>query len=79
MSKRLTRREFLKASAMGAAVCVISGCSPGLQREEFLESYIQPPEEGLPGENLWYASTCRECLAGCGIIVRSSEGTGAQD
>jgi anaerobic selenocysteine-containing dehydrogenase len=74
MSKRLTRREFLKVSAAGAAVCVVSGCSPGMQREEFLESYIQPPEEGLPGENLWYASTCRECLAGCGIIVRSSEG-----
>jgi anaerobic selenocysteine-containing dehydrogenase len=74
MSNRLTRREFLKAGAVGAAVCVVSGCTPGLQREEFLESYIQPPEEGLPGENLWYASTCRECLAGCGIIVRSSGG-----
>jgi anaerobic selenocysteine-containing dehydrogenase len=28
----------------------------------------------LPGENLWYASTCRQCAAGCGVIVRVSEG-----
>jgi anaerobic selenocysteine-containing dehydrogenase len=74
MSNRLTRREFLKASAIAAAACVVSGCSPQLQRTEYLESYVIPPEEGLPGENLWFASTCRQCSAGCGIIVRSSEG-----
>ncbi len=74
MPKPLTRRQFLKASAITAAACVVSGCSPELQRSEYLESYVQPPEEGLPGENLWFASTCRQCSAGCGIIVRSSDG-----
>jgi anaerobic selenocysteine-containing dehydrogenase len=59
---------------MTAAATVVSGCSPSLQRTEYLESYVEPPEEGLPGENLWYASTCRQCSAGCGIIVRASEG-----
>jgi hypothetical protein len=34
----------------------------------------QTPEEELPGENLWFASTCRQCSAGCGIIVRTSNG-----
>ena len=72
MSNRLTRRQFLKVGAVAAAASVVSGCTPALQRTEFLESYIQPPEEGLPGQNLWYASTCRECSAGCGIVVRSS-------
>lgn len=74
MSNRLTRREFLKVGAMAAAATVVSGCTPSLQRSELLESYVSPPEEGLPGENLWYASTCRQCSAGCGIIVRASEG-----
>ena len=59
---------------MAAAASVVSGCTPSLQRSELLESYVEPPEEGLPGENLWYASTCRQCSAGCGIIVRASEG-----
>jgi hypothetical protein len=29
-----------------------------LQETKNAESYVQPPEEGLPGENLWYASAC---------------------
>jgi anaerobic selenocysteine-containing dehydrogenase len=74
MSHRLTRRDFLKMSAMAAAASVVSGCTANLQRTEYLESYVRPPEEGLPGENLWYASTCRQCSAGYGIIVRVSEG-----
>ena len=61
MSNQLTRRDFLKVSAMAAAATVVSGCTPSLQRTEYLESYVIPPEEGLPGENMWYASTCRQC------------------
>jgi anaerobic selenocysteine-containing dehydrogenase len=74
MSKNLTRRDFLKAGALASTAAVISGCNVNLQRTEHLESFVLPPEEGLPGENLWYASTCRQCAAGCGIIVRASEG-----
>jgi anaerobic selenocysteine-containing dehydrogenase len=74
MPNRLTRREFLKMGTLAATATVLSGCTVDLQRTEYLESYIQPPEEGLPGENLWYASTCRQCSAGCGIVVRTSEG-----
>src|SRR4029453_2737688 len=28
----------------------------------------------LPGVPVWYASTCRECSAGCGILVKQREG-----
>jgi len=74
MSPKLTRRTFLKAGALAAATTVVSGCTVNLQRTEYLESYVKPPEEGLPGESLWYASTCRQCPAGCGTIVRVSNG-----
>ncbi len=74
MSQKWTRRKFLKVSALTAAASVVSGCTVNLQQTEYLESYARPPEEGLPGENLWYASTCRQCSAGCGIIVRLSNG-----
>ncbi len=74
MSKKLTRRDFLKVGALASTVAVISGCNVNLQRKEYLESFVIPPEQGLPGENLWYASTCRQCSAGCGVIVRVSEG-----
>ncbi len=73
MSK-LTRRKFLQAGSVAAAASVLSGCTLNLQRIEYLESYAEPPEEGLPGEDLWYATTCRQCQAGCGVIVRVSNG-----
>ncbi len=70
MTKRLSRREFLKLTA-GATV--VTGLAPGVRRM-VLEPYVQPPEEVLPGEATWYASTCRLCPAGCGIIVRVING-----
>jgi anaerobic selenocysteine-containing dehydrogenase len=39
-----------------------------------LEPSTRPPEESLGGEETWYASTCRQCAAGCGILVRVVNG-----
>ena len=33
-----------------------------------------PPDGVTPGVPTWYASTCRECPAGCGIHVKTREG-----
>lgn len=43
-------------------------------RKVALEPYVRPPEQELPGRATWYASTCRQCPAGCGIIVRVING-----
>lgn len=56
---------------MGAAVA--TGLAPAV-RNIVLEPYVSPPEETLPGKATWYASTCRQCSAGCGIIVRTING-----
>jgi len=74
MPRSVTRRTFLRIGAATAAATFISGCGVNLQRTEYLETYVRPPEEGLPGQDTWYASTCRQCPAGCGIIVRVSNG-----
>ncbi|HEX6304497.1 MAG TPA: molybdopterin-dependent oxidoreductase [Anaerolineales bacterium] len=68
--KKITRRDFLKISA-GTAVA--TGFAPRL-RKVVLEPFVRPPEEALPGEATWYASTCRQCQAGCGIMVRVVNG-----
>ena len=70
MTKKISRRDFLKLA--GGAV-VLTGTSPSI-RQLVLEPYVQPPEEILPGKATWYASTCRQCPAGCGIIVRVING-----
>src|SRR3990170_7971852 len=69
MTKRLSRRDFLKIAAAGAA----AGLSPAA-RGIAVEPFVQPPEQVLPGQATWYASTCRQCPAGCGIIVRVING-----
>ena len=74
MTKRITRRQFLQMTGLTGTAVAVSGCTINLQRHETLEPYVVPPEEALPGENVWYASTCRQCPAGCGIIVRVSNG-----
>ena len=67
----MNRREFLKV--LGAAgATTLAGCAS--EAPEKLIPYLIPHEEINPGEALWYASTCRECPAGCGLLVKTREG-----
>jgi len=68
----MKRRTFLQLTGMTAAGTVLSGCQSG---NEKLIPYLVPPDEGVtPGKADYYASSCRFCPAGCGILVRVSEG-----
>jgi anaerobic selenocysteine-containing dehydrogenase len=73
MTKKITRRDFLKLGATGAAVSVLTGCQ-NPRHWVVLEPYVKPPEEQLAGQPTWYATTCRQCPAGCGVIVRIMNG-----
>jgi anaerobic selenocysteine-containing dehydrogenase len=68
----MKRRTFLKLSSMTSASIALAGCQ---KSNEKLIPYLVPPEDGsTPGLADYYASTCRQCPAGCGILVRISEG-----
>jgi menaquinone reductase, molybdopterin-binding-like subunit len=68
----MKRRTFLQLAGMTTAVAWLSGCK---SKNEKLIPYLIPPDEGVtPGLAEYYASTCRFCPAGCGILVRVSEG-----
>ncbi|RME43336.1 MAG: hypothetical protein D6791_15670, partial [Chloroflexi bacterium] len=75
MANEISRRDFLKIGG-GAALglTVLSGCTWDLQQTAVMEMYTNAPEYTLPGENYWFASTCRMCPAGCGIVARISNG-----
>lgn len=73
MTPKISRRDFLKLGVMGTGTVVLAGCKFP-QRYVVLEPYVKPPEEQLTGQDTWYASTCRQCPAGCGIIVRIMNG-----
>lgn len=73
MSRKVTRRDFLKVGTLGIASAVLAGCQ-NPRRWVVLEPYVKPPEEQLAGVATWYASTCRQCPSGCGILVRTMNG-----
>lgn len=64
----LSRRDFLKG--VGLAVGGLGLTSGGYER---LIPYVNQPENIVPGVATWYATSCRECPAGCGMIVRNRE------
>jgi anaerobic selenocysteine-containing dehydrogenase len=68
----MDRRTFLQLGSMTAAGAVLAGCKSA---NEKLIPYMIPPDEGVtPGKATYYASSCQSCPAGCGILVRVSEG-----
>ena len=72
--KKLTRRDVLKLAGVGGAVAaVLSGCGP-MSRYVRRKPYTEMPEFQLPGTSVYFATLCRECPAGCGILVRTVEG-----
>ena len=68
----IKRRDFLKIIGVaGGTAAVASSCSEPVEQ---IIPYVIPPEGIIPGVPNYYASTCRECPAGCGIKVKNREG-----
>jgi molybdopterin-containing oxidoreductase family iron-sulfur binding subunit len=65
------RRDFLKLVGVGAGAAAAAGCA---EKVEKLIPYVVQPEEITPGVPVYYASTCRECPAACGLHVKTREG-----
>ncbi|MBE9542895.1 MAG: molybdopterin-dependent oxidoreductase, partial [Proteobacteria bacterium] len=72
MKKGINRRDFLKMSALGGATVVAAGCDS--DPVEKLMPLLVPPYDYVSGVSLHFATTCRECSAACGLIVRTREG-----
>ncbi len=73
MSSQFSRRDFLKLTGAGIAAAILTGCGP-LSRYVTREPYFQMPEYTYNGVSTYYATTCRECPAGCGTVVRTMQG-----
>ncbi len=66
----MNRRTFLKIAGIGS-VSFAFGCNPPPKN---LFSLVKAPDDMVVGQATWYASTCRECPAGCGILAKNREG-----
>jgi anaerobic selenocysteine-containing dehydrogenase/Fe-S-cluster-containing dehydrogenase component len=66
------RRDFLKVLSVTGAATAAVGCASG--DVEKLIPYLVSPDNTVPGVSNYYATTCRECAAGCGLIVEVRDG-----
>ena len=74
MSDPISRRDFLKLAGLGTGVAaVLTGCGPA-SRYVKRQPYSDMPEYTMTGKSTYFATTCGECSAGCGLIVRTMEG-----
>src|ERR1700683_1087403 len=67
----ISRRSFIKLAATAGAAAAIPGCEPAARK---LIPYVVPDENVVPGVPSFFATTCNECPAGCGVVARIREG-----
>ncbi|MGO9604700.1 MAG: molybdopterin-dependent oxidoreductase [Candidatus Binataceae bacterium] len=71
MPEGLSRRTFIKLAATAGAAAAVPGCEPAARK---LIPYVVPDENVTPGMPTFYATTCAECSAGCGLVATVREG-----
>jgi molybdopterin-containing oxidoreductase family iron-sulfur binding subunit len=69
---RVSRRDFLKILSASGLSLTLGSC--GKEETRYLYSELVQPEEMIPGVPRWFPSVCRECPAGCGLLVKNREG-----
>jgi molybdopterin-containing oxidoreductase family iron-sulfur binding subunit len=74
------RRDFLRVLGWGGAgvsasaalsACGFTSVDSGV---ETVTSYVEPEDFNIPGVGIYYASTCTQCGALCGVVGRVRDG-----
>jgi len=67
MGRRDVMRLFSASALLGATACV-------KRPAEKIIPYVNQPVDFTPGNPVYYATTCNECAAACGVVVKTREG-----
>jgi anaerobic selenocysteine-containing dehydrogenase len=66
------RRDFLKILGATGATTAVVGCSS--EKVGKLIPYVTSPDNTVAGVSQFYATTCKECAAGCGVLAEVRDG-----
>ena len=78
-ANKVNRRNFMKIIGLSGAGTALAGCDMPTtvtleEGKEHVVAYLAPEEYVIPGVGVFFASTCRQCPAGCGVHGRVREG-----
>ncbi len=68
----IERRQFLKTLGLAGSAAMLDGCAEPPAQE--LIPYFSSPDAVVAGTPAHYATTCRACPAGCGLIATTMNG-----
>ena len=64
--------ESVRSPSVGlVASTAAAGCGPTAEK---LYPYVSPPENIVPGVAVHFATVCRECSTGCGVLAKNRDG-----
>ena len=67
----MNRRDFFKIVTTAGATAATAGCQPAGEK---ILPLVVPSDQLVPGVASWFATVCRECPAGCGVLARNRDG-----
>src|SRR5881628_1092659 len=67
----MKRRDFFKIVTTSGATAAVAGCQQSAER---ILPLVVPNEQIVPGVATYFATVCRECPAGCGVLARNRDG-----
>jgi molybdopterin-containing oxidoreductase family iron-sulfur binding subunit len=67
----MNRRDFFRVVATAGATAAAAGCQ---QAGEKILPLVVPNDQLVPGVASYFATVCRECPAGCGVLARNRDG-----
>ena len=72
MMRVIERRQFLKTLGLAGSAAVLDSCA-GQSTTELIPYFVSP-DAVVGGTPAHYATTCRACPAGCGLIAKTING-----
>jgi anaerobic selenocysteine-containing dehydrogenase/Fe-S-cluster-containing dehydrogenase component len=67
----MNRRDFFKIVTTAGATAATAGCQPAGEK---ILPLVVPSDQLIPGVASWFATVCRECPAGCGVLAKNRDG-----
>ena len=68
------RRDFMKLMGLASSASLVSSCGVDKGTEKLIPYLVPPAEEIIPGQAVYYRTTCTECPANCGLLVKVRDG-----